>query len=81
MNHWNYRVVRGKISGRDILGIHEVYYDDDDEIMTYTEAPEEWVTLEECDNNEAKALESLQKTLEWKLQAIKSPILSENDVT
>jgi len=40
--HWNYRVIQHKALGPfddDFLGIHEVYYDDQERIRGFTDDP------------------------------------------
>jgi hypothetical protein len=42
MTHWNYRVVRhSPEQGEIYYGIHEAYYDDEDNVLFITESPVE----------------------------------------
>lgn len=67
MAHWNHRVIRKKIQNgseqEDWYGIHEVYYDDDEEIEGVTEkaiAPG-GSTLEELKNELQRMIKCLDK--------------------
>jgi hypothetical protein len=37
LNHWNYRIVRHKVSGGGYYRVHEVYYDKDGKPVTIAE--------------------------------------------
>jgi len=43
MSHWNYRIIRSVEDNVVFYGIHEVHYDDEDNITGYVEEPEIFV--------------------------------------
>ena len=68
---WNYRIIRYRDKDHG-LGLHEVYYNDDEEPTSMTEAPITFV----CDEEEGKMgmLDSLSKAF---ADCYRHPILNE----
>lgn len=72
MSGWNYRVIRKKIERSDdyMYGIHEVWYDDNDQIDGWTDeiAPYGESFLE------------LKNNLNYMIKATQKPILEEKEI-
>ncbi len=70
MSHWNHRVIKKVVDGEEIYSIHEVYYDQDGKLRTYTEQPIGVVS---------ETLKGAKWVLNRMLAALKKPILLESD--
>jgi len=77
MIYWNYRVVRKAYPpGADgtiehVLGIHEVYYDDD--------GKPEMVTENRMDAH-GETLDELRTDLRWMMEALDKPVLEYDEI-
>ena len=72
MSHWNHRVIKKNVAdGSDWFGIHEVFYNDDDTIWSYTENPISIV---------GESIDDLRQTLEWMLSCLDNPILVYDEI-
>lgn len=77
MSYWNYRVVRkvyppGIDGEREhVLGIHEVYYDDD--------GKPEMVTENRMDAH-GETLDELRTDLRWMMEALDKPVLEYDEI-
>jgi hypothetical protein len=67
---WNHRVI--KEEGEDLFQIHEVYYDDEGNIVTWTAEP-----VAPC----GESLEILIKEIAMFLQAVDKPVLHVDGTT
>lgn len=76
ISHWNNRVMKRTYTHlegtpdeftEDYFAIHEVYYDDEGEVTTYTTEP----TSPRGEN-----IEELRQSLEWMMEATKKPVLN-----
>jgi hypothetical protein len=72
MSYWNYRVIKKKNQdGSFSFGIHEVYYNDKNEIKMYSENPEQIV---------GETLEELHETCELMAASLYKPVLIEGNI-
>lgn len=71
MSHWNHRVIKKVTEIGTFYGIHEVFYNDDGSIYSYTENP-----VDVFGENIAE----LQQTLEWMLKCLDKPVLVDGEV-
>lgn len=72
---WNYRIIRFTRGGSSYLALHEVYYNEDGSVWSYTEnAVDVLVGLEEGKKGLIETLEMMLK------DAKKAPILLEEDL-
>lgn len=62
---WNYRVMVHQMGFQNIVGIHEVYYDDDDKVTGWTENPVQAmsVMVDENSDNLYWVMEEMAKAL------------------
>lgn len=74
MSHWDYRVMQFSDGGLLWRAIHEVYYDDDDKPISYTDEPAVVMWDANDDNVLAPMLELQRMT-----QAIGKPTLTPAD--
>lgn len=70
MSHWNHRVMKRKLESGDFYGIHEVFYNEDGSIWSYTVDPIEVV---------GESIDELKQTLEWMLKCLDNPILVDGE--
>jgi len=68
---WNHRVVRKRYEAEVLLGIHEVFYDDEGVPDMVTVDP-----VSVC----GETLKELEETLDWMLKALGQPILEYDDI-
>jgi len=71
MTIWNHRVVRKRYESEILLGIHEVFYDDD--------GIPDMVTVDPVDV-QGETLGELEETLNWMLKALGQPVLEYDDI-
>lgn len=72
MGHWNHRVIRRKDEeGREMLGIHEAFYDDQGKVWGITTEP---VSVD------GSEMEDLQETMRWMYEALDKPVLNFDDI-
>lgn len=72
MSNWNHRVVKiEQTNGEIYYGIHEVYYDDDNKVNSWTENP---VRVQE------ESIEELRITLERMLKSLDKDIIDEKEM-
>lgn len=69
MTYWNHRVMRKVIDGEHYDSIHEVYYDDDDKVCSWTEYAAAPIICVEDDTW------TLKECLEKFMLALEKPIL------
>ncbi len=71
MSHWNHRVVKRKVGDEFSFGIHEVFYNDYDEVTSYTVEP----VAVDCES-----VADLREILTWMLSCLDNPILVDGEV-
>jgi hypothetical protein len=73
---WDYRMVKRKINGDAIFGIHEVYYNSDlPEFQTDKDKTISGLTEEAC-SPFGESLEELKENIKQFTQALEQPILN-----
>lgn len=65
---WNYRIMMHKKADKDYFGLHEVYYDENGNVMGWAENPETglWDTPEELTSAHDLMLKDCLKNLKTK---------------
>ncbi len=66
-HHWNYRIIERLQQGTTTYGIHEVYYDNNNQITNWSEPMDAY----------GESLEELKSDLEAQLKAFDKPVLFE----
>lgn len=74
-NYWNYRIMRKKHStGEEEYFIHEVYYDEEDNVIGWTEEPT-YVYSSMVDLDSSTPHEEMRKVIDMMQTALHKPIL------
>lgn len=74
--YWNYRVIKRTDDEETFYAVHEVYYEDDDTIISCTENPIAPLFNETID----EPGHSLKKDFERQMEALEKPILNWEDM-
>ncbi len=72
MSHWNHRVVKKTYeNGEEAFGIHEVFYNEDGTIYSYTKDPVD---------ASCESLEALREYIQWMTDCLDKEILVDGEV-
>ena len=70
MSTWNHRVVKTQYNAEVCYGIHEAYYDDNGEVVTWTVRP---VPVA------GNSIQDLRKTLEQMLECLNKEVIDDRE--
>lgn len=74
MSHWNHRVVKHTEKSGDVwYGIHEVHYNEDNQVWAIAEEPE-------VVTSEKQWRKSFRRQLKWMLDCLRAPVIIEDDL-
>ena len=73
MSHWNHRVIKKvyRPSGEESYGVHEVFYNDDGSIYSYTVNPVDAA---------CETLDDLREYIQWMLNCLDKPVLIDGEI-
>ncbi len=72
MSHWNYRVIRHEHNGETWMEIHEVYYDGNDVVVSYSEFP--------ASVSSSEGVDGLKWVLDKMKECLEKPVLTPADL-
>lgn len=68
--YWNHRAMEREVHGEKLIFIVEVYYNEDDSVMGWTESEEVW----------SETVDGLRTQLQWMTAALEKPVLIEAEL-